>query len=256
MNCSRCRRRTVVDGRKQCDRCLQRLAVRRAAYAASGLCRNCGREAMSGFTKCAGCKQADADRRRSDVADALVAYGGPVCVCCGETIATFLTLDHINNDGGGSNREIRGASYYIRLRLLKYPPGLQVLCFNCNLAKERNHGVLVYDDANFACGCVGSKKCNHGYSASARSRRRFLLKTIEVYGGLCSCCSESNPFKLTLDHLSNDGSKHRRDSCTMDTASWLRVNGYPDDMNISVRCANCNCGRARNDGICPHGVML
>ncbi len=74
--------------------------------------------------------------------ETLVAYSGPVpaCACCGEDRLVFLTLDHI--DGGG-NAERRmaghrgGPQWYRLLRRTGYPPGLRVLCWNCNFAVHR-----------------------------------------------------------------------------------------------------------------------
>lgn len=63
------------------------------------------------------------------------AYGGK-CACCGETELAFLTIDHVNNDGADHRREIgKGGLYYWLVRE-GFPEGFQVLCANCNLAKE------------------------------------------------------------------------------------------------------------------------
>lgn len=58
------------------------------------------------------------------------------CVCCGETILEFLTLDHINGGGGKQRRELRkaGQQFYAWLRANKYPEGFRTLCLNCNFA--------------------------------------------------------------------------------------------------------------------------
>lgn len=61
----------------------------------------------------------------------------PECACCGEMQLQFLCLDHIN--GGGTEERKRlgpgGVLFYCRLKAAGYPPGLQVLCHNCNMAK-------------------------------------------------------------------------------------------------------------------------
>ena len=64
-------------------------------------------------------------------------YYGTVCQCCGETDSKFLTIDHINNDGAEARQkgEGTGRRLYSKLKRLGYPPGYQVLCFNCNQAK-------------------------------------------------------------------------------------------------------------------------
>lgn len=69
-------------------------------------------------------------------------YGG-ACVCCGEKGLAFLTLDHVDNDGKehrellGENRT--GTKFYRWLKRNNYPttPRLQVMCWNCNMAKAR-----------------------------------------------------------------------------------------------------------------------
>ena len=82
--------------------------------------------------------------------EAIMAYGGYRCACCGETEPLFLSLDHVNNDGAEHRRNLgydegngKGASSGI-LSWLKnngYPAGFQILCMNCNHAKGRNGGV-------------------------------------------------------------------------------------------------------------------
>ena len=62
--------------------------------------------------------------------------GKAVCRCCGESHHQFLCLDHI--DGGGeADRRLhgKGRTFYLKMRTLGYPPGLQTLCHNCNAAK-------------------------------------------------------------------------------------------------------------------------
>ena len=75
------------------------------------------------------------------------AYGGYICVCCGETEKTFLTIDHINNDGANHRRSITGkrtsAGYHTYIWLVKngFPTGYQVLCMNCQHGKRMNNGI-------------------------------------------------------------------------------------------------------------------
>ena len=72
------------------------------------------------------------------------AYGGAKCACCGEAEPKFLSLDHINNDGGEHRRAMngqRGSQVFQWLKTHNYPPGFQVLCMNCNHGKALNGGV-------------------------------------------------------------------------------------------------------------------
>jgi hypothetical protein len=63
--------------------------------------------------------------------------GRAACVCCGENAFEFLCLDHI---GGGGKKHLReigrtsGSDLYRYLRKMGYPPGLRVLCHNCNMS--------------------------------------------------------------------------------------------------------------------------
>lgn len=74
-------------------------------------------------------------------------YGGARCACCGETEMAFLTLDHVNGGGNRHRKEIGGSGsgsgekIYRWLRDQNYPPGFQVLCWNCNCGRSMNGGI-------------------------------------------------------------------------------------------------------------------
>jgi hypothetical protein len=87
---------------------------------------------------------------RAKVRTEAFAHYGTTCYCCGEQNTLFLTLGHINNDGAEHRRILKktglktvgGHSLYLWLKRNAYPPlPLQVECFNCNCAKQRNGGV-------------------------------------------------------------------------------------------------------------------
>lgn len=116
---------------------------------AAGRCGACGQHPLVSRALCAACLE-DSRRRtaayRDRTRDALfAAYGGYVCACCGETERQFLTLDHVNNDGAAHRRALGGQCgmrhVYADLKRRGFPPGYQVLCFNCNLGRARNGGV-------------------------------------------------------------------------------------------------------------------
>lgn len=79
-------------------------------------------------------------------------YGGSRCACCGETMAEFLTLDHINNDGAAERKQLSGRKdwggrdFYLILKKSNWPTGYQVLCRNCNWGKHVNGGVCPHQD--------------------------------------------------------------------------------------------------------------
>lgn len=68
---------------------------------------------------------------------------GRKCACCGETDPTFLTVDHINNDGwkekvGTERRARSGRALWTRIRKEGYPKSrYRILCFNCNCGRNR-----------------------------------------------------------------------------------------------------------------------
>lgn len=130
-----------ASGRKYCSACLERAKVKYQARKADGLCVLCGvQKSVPPTTKCAACATQAArrlrgwlDRLRSEVMNA---YGGPRCVCCGETLVEFLTLDHKDGGGNQHRKEVRN-QVYRWLKLRNFPPGFQVLCMNCNWAKGK-----------------------------------------------------------------------------------------------------------------------
>lgn len=94
--------------------------------------------------RCSVCSTSDTRARAAQVKDAVFAsYGGYVCACCGEDEPKFLTIDHVNNDGGAHRRTSSAISknLYRWLKRNNFPDGFQVLCMNCNLGKARNNGV-------------------------------------------------------------------------------------------------------------------
>ncbi|MDP3767769.1 MAG: hypothetical protein Q8S13_07120 [Dehalococcoidia bacterium] len=61
---------------------------------------------------------------------------GKSCACCGISEEVFLAVDHIDNSGAKHRREIgNGGTLYQWLRANGFPPGFQILCYNCNRAK-------------------------------------------------------------------------------------------------------------------------
>ena len=69
------------------------------------------------------------------------AYGGVICSCCKITEIEFLTLDHMEGNSWRNYKWRAGDKLYLELRRANYPPGFQVLCFNCNIARYNNGGI-------------------------------------------------------------------------------------------------------------------
>lgn len=79
-------------------------------------------------------------RKESLTTEVFQAYGGPICVCCGENHIEFLTIDHIGGGGSIHRRQInkRGIYVYAWLKKHSYPDGFRVLCMNCNFSLGRS----------------------------------------------------------------------------------------------------------------------
>lgn len=112
-------------------------------YRDAGLCGKCGNEPVEGHTRCRPCLLADREislRYVAKVKNAAFDAYGNACVCCGEDIEAFLSLDHINNDGN----IFRASGYqliWVWAKKNDYPNTLQLLCRNCNWGKYSNGGV-------------------------------------------------------------------------------------------------------------------
>lgn len=121
--------------KSHCDECLKKNRDKANNWKENCRCRSCGIPVEKKGRRCKRCRNLNKqsmDRLKLEVLDA---YGGRECVCCGETIVEFLTIDHINGDGGKHRKEVNG-SMYIWLRKNNYPEGFQVLCMNCNFGKR------------------------------------------------------------------------------------------------------------------------
>lgn len=89
-------------------------------------------------------------------------------------------------------------------------------------------------------------------------QRRYLEKhkrmVFDNYGRECVCCGESEPMFLSIDHVNNDGYLARKNQLhptdTLGFYRWLVKNLFPADFQ--VLCMNCNFGKAKNNGVCPH----
>ena len=80
----------------------------------------------------------------------IIEYYGPICKCCGVSNHEFLVVDHINGKGNEHRRKMGikgGRSFYDWLFKNNFPEGFQILCHNCNFAKD-----------HFIQGCPHSRK--------------------------------------------------------------------------------------------------
>src|SRR3990167_2907538 len=90
-----------------------------------------------------------------------------------------------------------------------------------------------------------------------QNRKGKREQVIKHYGGnppKCNCCGEKEIKFLTIDHINNDGAKHRKEinanNISGGLSGWIIRNNYPEDFQ--VLCMNCNWGKYINLGKCPH----
>lgn len=94
----------------------------------------------------------------------------------------------------------------------------------------------------------------YAYNAGWQRRRNKVLRAemLAAYGSACACCGEAETVFLDLDHVHNDGAAHRREAGnSTQVMLHLRRRGWPKG-DFQLLCCNCNQGKARNGGVCPH----
>ncbi len=90
-------------------------------------------------------------------------------------------------------------------------------------------------------------------AANQRQRIRLRAEMVLAYGGKCSCCGEDELLFLELDHINNNGAEDRKKGHGAGVKLYgrLKKEDWPKD-NYQLLCSNCNHGKRRNGGICPH----
>lgn len=133
------------------------------------------------------------------------------------------------------------------------------------LYQLKSKAVLVGENVNSICMVCESRPAEIGVRCllcreKQNKRRRELHKEIrdEVlihYGGKCSCpvCPETNFEFLTIHHLTKEAKVRDKGKTGGNLYPHLKKLGYPTD--VCVMCFNCNCGRERHHGICPHELQ-
>lgn len=101
------------------------------------------------------------------------------------------------------------------------------LCYRCKAANYRaTHDRRTYDQD---------------------ARLRLKQEVIDMYGGECACCGETELVFLTFDHVDGNGGGRERIMGGKQQLYWLRRERR---QNIQVLCFNCNF--AEHWGGCPH----
>lgn len=97
-------------------------------------------------------------------------------------------------------------------------------------------------------------RLNHHGDGARRMREyreRLRNKLLEIYGDCCDCCGEKEKLFLSIDHINGGGTKHKA-KYSNPNKMYKAIIKESDKTKYRILCMNCNHGRQRNGGICPH----
>jgi hypothetical protein len=130
----------------------------------------------------------------------------------------------------------------IRKASAKYKNKLnnQGICHTCrNPKKDLEH--------------VNCLTCRNKFASNMKARRDEQKRAVYEYyspnGVKCACCGEKELAFLSIDHINGGGKRDCKENGSALSQRLFRQ-GFPEGFQIL--CMNCNHGRYRNGGICPH----
>ncbi len=189
------------------------------------------------------------------------------CKQCGETknLEQFPTRGrgHLRSCQACYNAQRRGKRIGLRLRDAENHLGLRY-CRSCTTVRPLEEFSFSHKSRKwrrrecFECGQARingwlEKNYSRHVSACARHYRRLRDQVFGGYGNACACCGEIIPEFLVIDHVQRDGAERRKSGehrSGFELFKWIIANDFPSSLRIL--CANCNTGRERNGGVCPH----
>ena len=106
------------------------------------------------------------------------------------------------------------------------------------------------------CALVRRKAYNEEYrkrpeniARVASLRRGLRQKVIDMYGGKCNCCGETQFEFLAIDHVNGGGRQERETLSSWQLVNKVyKLNGSPE---YQILCHNCNSAKGWW-GECPH----
>jgi hypothetical protein len=88
----------------------------------------------------------------------------------------------------------------------------------------------------------------------AGSRRAARATVMQMYGGRCACCGETQIEFLTIDHINGNGIEHRASlgiSKSNHSSFYAKLAQEPKRDDLMILCANCHMAKDLFGG-CPH----
>lgn len=135
------------------------------------------------------------------------------------------------------------ALFYFRQDTQKYHPD----CIACYRVKDNARQPEYYQ-----------RNRERAIEKTRRWRAALRAEVLAAYGGKCTCCGESEPKFLALNHVDGGGNAHRRSLGRAGRGSSMQVykdvknRGFPPDFNLL--CHNCNVAEGFY-GVCPHQAV-
>lgn len=90
----------------------------------------------------------------------------------------------------------------------------------------------------------------------AQHKKKLSKKVFDQYGNKCACCGEDNPLFLEFDHVFNDGKLERTKRTKTGRMKYDKRAALAKSLvtpkRYQILCSNCNRGKSRNGGVCPH----
>lgn len=128
--------------------------------------------------------------------------------------------------------------------------------------KWRNENRERYNEISRKASILWRNKNRKRYNENRVSNNRLLkVEVLSAYGvkgqARCYCCGEKEIDFLCLDHINNDGRKHRKEVKQASQGNgfyrYLKRNKYPKRPKLQTSCYNCNNSR-KISKICAHTI--
>jgi hypothetical protein len=232
--CTRCEK-PAEPNKKMClfhlDESAKKSAKRRKKLKNKNLCIRCGQPSRENKTTCINCKEKSYQYNHNrHIKRYYSKKGKNLCIRCGKK-SSKEGLVHCDD-----------CNQYMREKDNKRHKRFKELgiCAHCGHEKAIENEIL----------CLKCKEKNKKRGKNYRDE--FKEKIINYYGKVCRCCGESNIKFLEIDHIDGGGNQHQQQLKSKGTTfyRWLWKN--KPEKGFQVLCSNCNRGRYRNGGICPH----